>query len=133
MTGPPIPDPPAIPRGQCILVVEDEMLVMMMIEDMLTDLGYQVITASRVKKALNIAATATIDCAILDVNVDGATIFIVAQGLRRRGIPFVFSTGYTLDNLPAEYRDTPLLSKPYTSRLLKQTIDTALAAGGSAA
>jgi len=127
--GPPIADPPTVPPGQCILVVEDEMLVAMMIKDMLIDLGYRVIMASRAKKALDIAATVAIDCAVLDVNVDGAMSYSVAQELRRRSIPFLFSTGYTAANLHADYRKTQILMKPYSPQVLKQAIETALASG----
>ena len=53
---------PATSPGQCILIVEDEMLLAMMLEDMLTDLGYCVVKAARVTKATDLAATAAIDC-----------------------------------------------------------------------
>ena len=86
---------PAIAHSPCILVVEDEMLVAMMLEDMLTDIGYRVVKASRLTKAASLAATADIDCAILDVNLDGETSYPVANALRQRGIPFLFSSGST--------------------------------------
>jgi DNA-binding response OmpR family regulator len=105
---------PAVALGQCILVVEDEMLVAMMLEGMLTDIGYRVILAGRVTKATGLAATEAIDCAILDVNVDGETSYPVATELRRRGIPFLFSTGYSAAALRADYRGSPVLSKPYS-------------------
>jgi DNA-binding response OmpR family regulator len=107
--------------------VEDEMLVAMMLEGMLEDIGYRVIVAGRVTKARDLAATAAIDCAILDVNLDGETSYPVANELRRRGIPFFFSTGYGAAKLRADYRGSPVLSKPYSPEKLQRAVETALA------
>jgi two-component system CheB/CheR fusion protein len=94
---------------------------------MLKDIGYRVVMASRVKKGSEIAASAAIDCAILDVNVDGVTSYPVAHELRRRGIPFLFSTGYSAANLRDDYRETPMLTKPYNLKTLEQAVERALA------
>ena len=56
--------------GLRVLVVEDEMMVSMLIEDMLTDLGCTVIgPASRLDEAFDLARAADVDCAVLDVNL----------------------------------------------------------------
>jgi len=104
----------AVSQSPCVLLVEDEMLVAMMLEGMLKDIGYQVIKAARVAKATGLAATEAIDVAILDVNLAGQASYPVADELRRRGIPFVFASGYSAGSLRADYRDAPLLRKPYT-------------------
>jgi len=117
---------PAIAHSPCILVVEDEMLVAMMLEDMLTDIGYRVVKASRLTKAASLAATADIDCAILDVNLDGETSYPVANALRQRGIPFLFSTGYNAASLNESYREFPVLAKPYSPQDLQQALEKSL-------
>ena len=99
--------------GRRILIVEDEMIVAMMLEDMLTELRCEVVKAARVAKALDLAATAQLDGAILDVNVAGEPVYPVAQELQKRGIPFIFSTGYGASGLASDYRDCPTLSKPF--------------------
>ena len=104
---------PTIAQSRCVLVVEDEMLVAMMLEGMLKDIGYRVIKATRVAKATGLATTEAIDFAILDVNLAGEPSYPVADELRRRGIPFVFSTGYAPGKLRADLRDIPVLRKPY--------------------
>jgi CheY-like chemotaxis protein len=109
-----------------ILVVEDEMLLMMMIEDVLTDAGCTLLTASRIPQAMILAETETIDCAILDVSVAGKTINPVADILTRRDIPFILSSGYGNAGLPAEYRDRPLLPKPYLPEHVSQAVAAAL-------
>jgi CheY-like chemotaxis protein len=116
----------AAPDGLCVLVVEDEMLVAMMLERVLRDLGYRVIKAARVARATQLAADAAIDAAILDVNLAGKPSYEVAETLRQRGIPFVIASGYDPGRLPAEFRDLAVLRKPYTpaqvERLLAEAI-----------
>jgi CheY-like chemotaxis protein len=112
--------------SQCILVVEDEMLLAIMLEDMLTDLGYRVVTASRAARASALVATTAIDCAILDVNLNGETSYSVANELRRRDVPFVFATGYGAGGLHADYRGSPMLSKPFSQSNLEQVLNETL-------
>lgn len=104
----------------CILLVEDEMMVAMMFEDALTDLGYRVIKAARVAKAVQIAAAETVDGAILDMNVAGEAVYPVAEMLQGRGIPFIFATGYGSEGLRPDYLGCPLLAKPFHLENLKR-------------
>ncbi len=100
-----------------ILVVEDEMLVAMNIEDMLLALGHEVAgLASRLAPALQLAEEGDFDLAMLDVNLAGETSFPVADILRRRGIPYLFATGYGIDGIEEGYRGAPVLQKPFRSR-----------------
>jgi CheY-like chemotaxis protein len=108
--------------SQCILVVEDEMLLAIMLEDMLTDLGYHVVKASRAARASALVATTAIDCAILDVNLNGETSYSVANELRRRNVPFVFATGYGAGGLHTDYHGSPMLSKPFSQSNLEQVL-----------
>ena len=55
-----------------------------------------------------------IDAAILDVNLDGERVAPVADALRERGIPFVFSSGHAREALPDRFRDMPLVDKLVT-------------------
>lgn len=100
--------------GLRVLVVEDEMMVSMLIEDMLGDLGCEVIgPASRIEDALVLVDSAAIDCAVLDVNLGGQPIFPLADILRERGAPFAFATGYGDAGLREADRGTPVLQKPF--------------------
>jgi len=77
--------PKTTPR---ILVVEDEYLIRMLLEDMLTDLGYDIAGAvGTIADASELAANAEFDVAILDVNLDGKEIYPVAEILAKRGKP----------------------------------------------
>jgi CheY-like chemotaxis protein len=118
--------------GLRILVVEDEMTVALLIEDMLTDMGHQVVgLAMRLAPALDQAATADFDLAILDVNLDGRMSFPVAEMLAARNIPFAFATGYGSAVIAPEFHSRPVLRKPFLSRDLEELIVRAVAGYGS--
>ena len=116
--------------GLRVLLVEDETLVAMLLEDMVTDLGGTVIgSASRLGRALEIVSdpATTIDLAVLDVNLGGEEAFPVATRLAERGVPFVFSTGYGNAGLPADWRSRPTLQKPFTQEQVRKVLRGALA------
>jgi CheY-like chemotaxis protein len=97
-----------------VLVVEDELMIRMLLEDMLTDSGYEVVaSAGRLAEAVHMAREADVDMAILDVNLDGQSTGPVADILEQRGVPFVFATGYAERGLPERHRDRPALQKPF--------------------
>jgi len=101
-------------EGLRVLVVEDEMMVSMLIEDMLAELGCEVVgPASRLEDATELAKKAEPDCAVLDVNLGGQPIFPLADLLRERGVPFAFATGYGDAGLRDVDRGTPVLQKPF--------------------
>lgn len=100
--------------GLRAMVVEDEGPVALLVEDMLMELGCEVVaSAAEVERACALARTATIDVALLDLNLAGKSALPVAHVLRERGIPFVFSTGYGVTELAAEFRSQPTLAKPF--------------------
>jgi CheY-like chemotaxis protein len=112
-----------------VLVVEDELMIRMLLEDMLSELGFTVAAeASRIEEALKAARTAEIDVAVLDVNLNGQTTGPVAEALAARGTPFVFATGYGAQGLPEAFRNRPTLKKPFQIDGLRQTLEAALAA-----
>jgi CheY-like chemotaxis protein len=123
---------PGIERAaaaRTILIVEDEMLLAMMLEGMLGDLGHTVLKAARVSSGVRMATEAAIDCAILDVNLNGETSYPVADALRKRGMPFVFATGYGEDGVHADYRGVPVLTKPYREHDLERILTSVLPLG----
>ena len=114
-------------RGVRVLVVEDEMMISMLLEDMLNDLGCTPIgPATRIEPALKLVAQNGFDVAILDVNLDGAETYQIAAELAARAIPFVFASGYSADRLRDEYRSVPSLRKPFQQHELEQTLSAAL-------
>jgi len=101
-------------NGLRVLVVEDEMMVSMLIEDMLIDLGCTVIgPAARLNEALALANEVEIDCAVLDVNLGGEPIFPLADVLRDKGVRFAFATGYGDAGVRENDQTSPVLQKPF--------------------
>ncbi|MBT3071245.1 response regulator [Rhodomicrobium sp. Az07] len=99
--------------GVRVFFVEDEVLVAMLMEDFLEELGCVVAaSAHRIGTALQKLDQVSFDVAVLDINVAGETITPVAEELERRNIPFVFASGYC--GAPDErYASRPLLIKPF--------------------
>jgi CheY-like chemotaxis protein len=97
-----------------VLVAEDEALVAMLVEDMLTDIGCIVIgPAGSLDEALQLAREDNFDVALLDVNLAGRPVFPVADILRERGVPYVFASGYGESGVSDEHRGAPVLQKPF--------------------
>lgn len=101
-------------NGKRVLVVEDEPMIRLLLDDMLSDLGYSMAAeAGRLDEALAAANAGEFDLAILDVNLNGEPVTPVVEVLVRRGVPFVFVSGYARRGIPEEHSQIPLLQKPF--------------------
>ena len=106
-----------------VLVVEDESLVALDIENMLEEMGCKVVASvPRLVRALELASRLDFDLAVLDINLAGEVVYPLAFRLAARGIPFVFSTGYSTASLPPELSDRPILKKPVMLANLKRAV-----------
>jgi len=115
-----------VSEGQAlrILLVEDEAVIAIMIEDMLTDLGCEVVgPAASVAEASRLAQTEPLAGAFLDVNLGGASIYPVADLLAARQIPFVFVSGYGAGGIDPRFVGRPVLSKPILDADLERALD----------
>lgn len=100
--------------GKRVLVVEDEPMIRLLIEDMLTDLGYTMAAgAGRLEDALVLAKEGGFDVAVLDLNLENKPITPVVDVLVERGVPFVFVSGYARRGIPEAHSKIPLLQKPF--------------------
>jgi len=114
--------------GRSILVVEDEPLIAMMLEDFLETLGHRVhATCDNVENAMAETEKGGFDLAILDVNLNGETAWPVARALRDKQIPFVIATGGHVESPPSEFKDVPIIEKPYTVDRVTPALEKALA------
>ncbi|WP_375459595.1 response regulator [uncultured Enterovirga sp.] len=119
---------PAGLSGLKILVVEDEVAISMLLEDMLLDFGSEVVgPAGRLAQAVQLAESASFDLAILDVNLAGEPIYPVVDVIARRGIRFLFSTGYGAAGIDGAWKDRPVLQKPFSQAELERALTAALA------
>ena len=105
--------PPSL-NGCRILVVEDEPLVSMMIEDVLTTSGGGVVgPASMAKEALELLERENVHCAVLDVKLMAGSSLPVAEALKVRAIPFLIVTGVDQKTIPVAYHGAPVLQKVF--------------------
>jgi CheY-like chemotaxis protein len=113
--------------GHRILLVEDEAMIAMLVEDMLEDLGHELVNvATRREEALAAAANLAIDLAILDLNLGGVLTYPAADVLAKRGVPFIFATGYGSGGIKDAYSTRPTLQKPFNMEALGYAIQQAL-------
>jgi DNA-binding response OmpR family regulator len=106
-------------HGLTVLLVEDDVFVSMLAEDVLREAGAEVLLAMRLELGLQLAATADLDFAVLDVNLgQGRTSYPMADLLSERGIPFFFLTGYDGEGFSERYSDHLRLQKPYSPEQL---------------
>jgi DNA-binding response OmpR family regulator len=103
-----------------ILVVDDEPLISMMMENWLNELGCEVVGPARsVQHGLDLADSASLDGAILDVNLGGQDSYSLASALKQKGVPFAFATGDTGPDAGAGFDNPILLHKPFDFDAMK--------------
>lgn len=112
-----------------VLVLEDEPLISMLTEDMVTGLGGTVIGPfSRVATARQEIekGIGTVSLALLDVNLNGERSTNFAGELLERGVPVVFCTGYDEAGIEEQWRSIPRLRKPFSEAELVETVARAM-------
>jgi CheY-like chemotaxis protein len=113
--------------GLRVLVIEDESMVAMLLQDMLAEIGCEVIgVVSRFNDAVEKAKSLAFDIAVLDINLNGRYTFPIADLLAERGVAFVVATGYGTTSLPESVQRVPILPKPFRQRDLKRALRAAL-------
>ncbi len=114
--------------GLRVLIVEDESLLSLLLEDMLAELGCQVVgSASSVPEAIEAVGKVNAGAAILDIKLGDQKSFAVAEALAARGIPFVFATGYGDGQVEDPWREHYVLQKPFAQDQLAEVLTRALA------
>ena len=99
-------------RGLRVLIVEDAVLLALELEAGLEDAGAIVAgNAAELEEGMAMLDL-EIDAAVLDANLNGASVAPLAEALRARGTPFVFATGYGERGAPEGF-DAPVVRKPY--------------------
>jgi PAS domain S-box-containing protein len=107
--------------GNRVLIVEDEALVAMVVTESLTTLGCSVVGPfSRCSDAIAALEADEIDAAILDVNLDGEMVYPLADLLSKRGVPYIFVTGYGAESIDVRFTHIPVIQKPVERHVLQR-------------
>lgn len=97
-----------------VLVAEDDDLILMLLEDILDELGCSVASSvGAVSDAMASVKAGGFDVAIVDVRLKDGSIDPVADELVAMGKPFALATGYAAKALTERYGNVPVLQKPY--------------------
>lgn len=114
-------------KGKAILVIEDEPMIAMMLDDLLTDLGCAVVgPALNLVEAQTLLESRNCDAAIIDLNLNGTMAYPVIEALHEKSVPVIVATGYgsNASDLPSGCR---MLAKPYTIHHVEQALRASLA------
>ncbi len=111
-------------RGARILVAEDNMILAYDMVNLLQNTGAEVLGPARtLAQTLALAESASLSCAVLDVNLGQELVFPAAQLLKERGVGIVFQTGHgEPEMLKREWPEAQVLIKPVPSTLLIQAV-----------
>jgi CheY-like chemotaxis protein len=123
-----LPSPDRL-QGLRILVAEDEALILMEIEDMLHDIGCEIVgPVATLDAALSTIRQNDLDGALLDMSLHGERITPAAEELRARGVRVILCTGYGREaGDEAVIREAPRLTKPFTLARLRAAMNEAFA------
>lgn len=120
-------------RMTCILVVEDDPLIGMLLTDWLDEAGWSTAGPARSAAEALVLVEAGVDAAVLDVTLAGGDSFAVAAALKARGVPFAFASGHGAERIPPEFRDLPLIGKPFDFDGLEAVVRQLIAAAPNGA
>ena len=114
-------EPTTSPAGRRILLVEDEILICLLIETILSDAGYEVVVANTIEEAMDAISQGQLSAAILDLNLKGRKVYPVAEKLAIADTPFIFATGgggRDIEGFPGR----PWVGKPFQESELLEAV-----------
>ena len=116
-------------RKPRMLVVEDSLLLADMICELLGDFEIEPVgPVPTVGTALRLARVLDLDGAVMDIRVRDENTFPVCRLLTAQGVPFVFLTGTRRGAIPNEFREVPIVAKPFEAAALLDAVQAMLPA-----
>jgi DNA-binding response OmpR family regulator len=117
----------ALPAARRVLIVEDEFFVAVQIEAALQSSGYETVGPfTTLELALQASRRERFDVALIDINLGGTPGYPIADDLLARGVPFLFLTGYSGNDMPEIYRALPRLQKPFDPKAVVAALEQVL-------
>lgn len=108
--------------SRCVLVIEDDAIVAMVVEEILLDMGLQVLTTSTLESALADIEIATFDAAIVDMHLRGDSAAPVTRALLARKTPFIVLSGLDQSDFTARHPQIKALIKPFEKAVLERAV-----------
>lgn len=99
-------------RGQLVLLIEDEPLIVLDLEQALSSAGAAVSVANTIAGALEAAQAPAVTAAIVDLRLHGHSVRSVVERLSARDLPFIFYSGHTETPTASSWPSVPFLVKP---------------------
>ncbi len=106
----------------CVLLVEDDAIVAMLVEQMLLDMGLQVLVVATLRNALIEAEMADFDAAVIDMYLRGDRAEQLADVLLLGNIPFMVLSGGDQSAFRAAHPQITVLGKPFDKTELEQCV-----------
>jgi DNA-binding NarL/FixJ family response regulator len=106
-----------------VMIVEDEPLIAMALEMLVQDEDGGVVVGScaTVGEALAaIARSPRVDVAMLDCNLGREPVWPVADALAARRVPFAFTSGQGVEDIPERFASAEVLVKPVPDELVRR-------------
>lgn len=101
-------------RNHRVLIVEDEYYLAADLEAALRSESADIIgPICELSGAFHAVDMGGFDAAVIDINLHGEFAYDLADELKRRGIPFVFATGYSPEAIPSRFSDIIRFEKPF--------------------
>jgi len=116
-------------ESACILVVQDEPLIRMMVGDELRDEGFHVIEAFNADEALELLGLVVPDLIISDVQMPGSLdgLGLLAKVRERLPtVPVIFTSGHFRPTGPIDNGPTLFVAKPYACQELVNAVKNQL-------
>jgi len=115
------------PQPARILIVEDEPIIAITLQDLLVEAGFEVACVTgKLQKALALIKGAGCDVAIVDANLGGVSTSPAALALAARGVPFIVLSGYSSEQLQADFPAALFMRKPCRPDKLIHTLQVLL-------
>ena len=105
-----------------ILVVEDQALLLLLSEEVLTEAGYRVLIAADASRAMELSSREPIDLLVTDLSLPGISGRALAERLQasKPALAVLYTSGYP--NEPLLAPDAAFLAKPFTPEMLLEAV-----------
>ena len=116
-----------------VLVVEDETVIGIDIQCLLEEHGYGVAGVHNdMSSALEFlqGETGKVDCAIIDIDIDGANCLPITAELDRLGVPYILVTGHNRQMARELGLDAWVIEKPFRDDQLASTLSALVPSKG---